>query len=149
MTLKSMLKQQIDISLISDKRQIKYAKDKLRGKFLSTKDAKAAMRALIAYEKKYIVEYDDVRELLAEVIDDMEWLDDKKNSIVLWVDKNSKRIEKLITKRYCIKEIMIRAHVNKECLCVMMSPNDKSNEILKHVERLSGYKAVSFAMKSS
>jgi hypothetical protein len=138
-----MLKSSIDIGAIQDEAQKKYVQQKLPSSFSTVQEAELALKDLKKHEKATKVKLDEVHELLLEIIDDMKWIKDKKNSIVLWVDKSAKRIEALVRKKFKVDNVMIRAHVSKRHLVVMGKFEAQlSQDIEEYVTRISGYKSL-------
>lgn len=80
----------------------------------------------------------------------MKWLSDKKNNIIQWVDKNSKRVEGILRKKFKLPGVMIRAHTNKKSLIIMGRFTENIiREVEKYVSEKSGFKAVVYNEKSS
>ena len=150
MTLRSMLKNKVDISLIQESKEKKYAHKNLSASFENVKLAQMAMKKLRVYEKTNNVHFDDIRSLLSEVIDDMKWLSDKKNNMVLWVDKKAKMVEGYVCKKFRLPKVMIRAHTSKKHLLVIGVFSEANiKEVETYVGGISGFKAVAYNEKSS
>lgn len=135
----SFLKYKVETHLSDNKDEEIYIKRHLNESFTKIDDVKSELKKLSAFEKRNSVKFESTRDQLKEILDDLKWESSKSNAIILWINKNYKKLESQVAKKYIIEDLMIRAHVDKKRLIVIGRAMSNIEGLEKFVKDISGY----------
>lgn len=127
---------------IEDETEFKYAETHIGFDPLTLKEARKALRDAKKWEKRSGEDLDILVEELSEIFDDLEFDSDPKNKIIKWVNDNCKELENKVLSKFKVEDLMIRAHVDKEYLCIMGKSVGSVDGIEEFVQEQSGFKAI-------
>jgi hypothetical protein len=135
----SFLKYKVESHLSDNKDEATYVKNHLNKSFTKIDAVKSELKNLSAFEKRNSVKFESTREQLNEILDDLKWESNKSNAIILWINKNYKKLECQVAKKYKIEDLMIRAHVDKKRLVVIGKAVSNIDGLEEFVKDKSGY----------
>lgn len=135
------LSDRLDKSIFDDPDELAFIEAHVGFDKLTLKEARDAMRNAKKVEKAQDVDLSGVIDELEEIIDDLKFTKDPKNSIIIWVNEHHKELEAKVLAEYAIEGLMIRAHVDRDCLVIMGKAAAPMDGVQKMVEQLSGFRA--------
>lgn len=135
------LSDRIDKSLFDDPEELAFLEAHVGFEKLTLAEARAAIKKAKQVERSDNVDLSGVIDELEEIVDDLEFTKDPKNSIIIWVNDNHAELEAKVLEQYAIEGLMIRAHVDREYLMIVGKAKVSVDGVEKMVEQLSGYRA--------